>query len=291
MFKKTQVCSAALMALGSVLVTTALPAAAQTAERIEITGSRIKSLNADSPSPLQTVSVEEIQASGAVNIQELLLKNPTLGTPSISRTNSNFFTTGAGVATVDLRNLGTARTLVLVNGRRFVSGVPGDSAVDLNSIPTEFIERVDLLTGGASSTYGSDAVAGVVNIIYKRNFEGLEMNLRTGQSDKSDDKTSTASLTWGVNSGNGKGNIMTHLAYTNEGAVYSANRDRSAVDQASTGAFVTRRSGRRIRRDAALLFQFRPAGPVLPESGREHHLAHLRCQRQLGPVLDQRPCG
>ena len=240
MFKKTQVCSAALMALGGALVLAAVPAAAQTAERIEITGSRIRSLNADSPSPLQAVTVEEIQSSGVVNIQELLQKNPTLGSQNnISRNNSNFLTTGAGVATVELRNLGTSRTLVLVNGRRFVSGVPGDSSVDLNSIPTEFIERVDLLTGGASSTYGSDAVAGVVNIIYKRNFEGLEFNVRHGQSEKSDDKTSTASLTWGVNSGNGKGNIMTHLAYTNEGAVYSRNRDRSAVDQASTGAFVT----------------------------------------------------
>lgn len=268
MFKKTQVCSAALTLLGGALMlAAALPAAAQTAERIEITGSRIKSLNADSPSPLQSVTVEEIQSSGAVNIQELLLKNPTLGTPTLSRTNSNFFTTGAGVATVDLRNLGTARTLVLVNGRRFVSGVPGDSAVDLNSIPTEFIERVDLLTGGASSTYGSDAVAGVVNIIYKRNFEGVEANIRTGQSDKRDDKTSTASLTWGVNSANGKGNIMTHLGYTNQGAVYSNKRDRSAVDQISTGYAVTGDPADAFAVTRPFLSSFAPQGRIFISPG------------------------
>ncbi len=96
-----------------------------------------------------------------------------MGTPTVSRTNSNFLTSSGGVSTINLRNLGDSRTLVLVNGRRFVSGMPGESAVDLNTIPTDFIERVELLTGGASATYGSDAVAGVVNIILKKNFNGV----------------------------------------------------------------------------------------------------------------------
>lgn len=238
MFKRSRVCVGVLAALSGGLMVSPL-AYGQDAQRVEITGSRIKSLSADSPSPLQVFNAEDIQSSGVINLQDLLLVNPTLGTPAISRTNSNFATASSGVATVDLRNLGTARTLVLVNGKRFVSGVPGSSAVDLNSIPTDFIDRVDLLTGGASSTYGSDAVAGVVNIVYKRNFEGLLIDASKGISAKGDNKESKLSLTWGVNAPGNRGNLMVHLGYSGQGAVYSKDRDISAVDQFSKGAGVT----------------------------------------------------
>ena len=235
MFKKTRVCTGVLIALAGV---TALPVAAQTApsERIEVTGSRIRSLNADSPSPVQVLSAEDIQKSGAVTLQDLLLKNPTMGSPAISRTNSNFSTSSAGVAVVDLRNLGTSRTLVLVNGRRHVAGIPGETAVDLNTIPTDFIERVEILTGGASATYGSDAVAGVVNIILKKNFNGLAVDLSQGQSSKSDDKRTEFSLTMGANGADGKSNIMAHFGYTKQGAVFS--NKRAPTDDIST-AFLT----------------------------------------------------
>ncbi|KPF48784.1 TonB-dependent receptor [beta proteobacterium AAP121] len=235
MFKKTRVCTGVLIALAGV---TALPVAAQTtpSERIEVTGSRIRSLNADSPSPVQVLSAEDIQKSGAVTLQDLLLKNPTMGSPAISRTNSNFSTSSAGVAVVDLRNLGTSRTLVLVNGRRHVAGIPGETAVDLNTIPTDFIERVEILTGGASATYGSDAVAGVVNIILKKNFNGLAVDLSQGQSSKSDDKRTEFSLTMGANGADGKSNIMAHFGYTKQGAVFS--NKRAPTDDIST-AFLT----------------------------------------------------
>ncbi len=204
-------------------------------QTVQVTGSRIPSAGAESPSPLQVLTSADIAASGATNLQELLLKNPTLGTPAISRTNSNFSTSSAGVATVDLRNLGIARTLVLVNGRRFVSGIPGESAVDLNVIPTDFIERVELLTGGSSATYGSDAVAGVVNIITKRNFNGFTLDVQGGQSSKHDDTKKKFSATWGVSSADGNSNIMTHFGYSKQGAVYSKDRAVSAVDQNSEG--------------------------------------------------------
>src|ERR1700712_811946 len=152
----------------------AAPAPDNTADTIIVTGSRIASPSATAASPLQIIGAEQIQQSGTTNIQDVLLENPVFGTPTISRTNSSFATQSAGVATVDLRNLGSDRTLVLVNGRRFVSGVPGSSAVDLNVIPAQFLERTDILTGGASAVYGSDAVAGVVNFIYKTKFEGIE---------------------------------------------------------------------------------------------------------------------
>lgn len=209
-------------------------AASAPIQKVQITGSRISSPNADSPSPLQILSSADIAASGAVNLQELLQKNPTMGTPSLSRTNSNFLTSGGGVSTVNLRNLGDDRTLVLVNGRRFVSGVPGETAVDLNTIPTDFIERVELLTGGASATYGSDAVAGVVNIILKKNFEGLVLDAQTGESREGDDSKRKVSLTYGTSSADGGSNIMGHLGYSKQGAVFSRNRAASAVDQTSS---------------------------------------------------------
>lgn len=237
--------SVAPVALGIALIAT--PAFAQDAAADEdanatiiVTGSRIRVNSvAESPSPLQVVDEKAIQRSGVVNLQEVLLKNPAFGTPTISRTNSNFSTASAGVATVDLRNLGTARTLVLVNGRRYVAGVPGSSAVDLNTIPTQFIERIDLLTGGASSIYGSDAVAGVVNIVTKDNFEGIEMTGQYGISSKSDDRRVQASLTTGGRFAGDRGHFIAHLGYSDEGAVFSRDRARSAIDQASRGAFVT----------------------------------------------------
>jgi iron complex outermembrane recepter protein len=235
MFKKTKVFAGVIVALGGSM---ALSAYAQT-DRVEITGSRILSLGATSPSPLQVLTAEDIAKSGVTNIQELLQKNPTLGTPTLSRTNSNFLTSGGGVATVNLRNLGDDRTLVLVNGRRYVSGVPGSAAVDLNTIPTDFIERVEILTGGASATYGSDAVAGVVNIILKRSFQGIVLDASKGRSEKNDDTKDKFSLTFGSNSADNKATMMGHFGYSKQGLVRGRDRDGGALDSASTGAFVT----------------------------------------------------
>lgn len=247
MFHRTKVSRALLLAFGGGIVLCGAPALAQDAaapapaaaapQRIEVTGSRIRSLNADSSSPIQVISAEEIAASGVSNIQELLLKVPNTGTPTISRTNSNFQTSSVGVSTIDLRNLGEARTLVLVNGRRYVSGVPGDTAVDLNTIPVQFIERVEIITGGQSSVYGSDAVAGVVNFIMKKDFAGVELDVKYGESSRGDDRRREANLTFGATSENGRGNVMAHIAVSKLGAVYSRDREASAVDQISLGLF------------------------------------------------------
>ncbi len=241
-FKKSSLGLAAALALSA----TATSGLAQDGQRVEVTGSRILTLNAVSPSPVQVLTAEDIAQTGAVTLQDLLLKNPTMGVPAISRTNSNFSTSSAGVAVVDLRNLGTSRTLVLVNGRRYVAGVPGESAVDLNTIPTDFIERVEILTGGASAAYGSDAVAGVVNIILKRAFNGMTVEFEGGQSNKSDDKRSVFSLTMGTTSGDGRGNIMAHIGYSKQGAVFS--NKRAPTDNLPT-AFLTG--------DPADMFNFR----------------------------------
>ena len=205
---------------------------------IVITGSRIASPAAASASPLQVIGAEQIQQQGAINVQEVLLQNPAFGTPGISRTNSSFATQGAGAATVNLRNLGEDRTLVLVNGRRFVSGQPGSQAVDLNVIPTQFIDRIDVLTGGASAVYGSDAVAGVVNIIYKKNFEGLQADGQVGISQRGDGFDRQVSLLGGKNFADGRGNIMLFGSYSKQGTVLKRDRSTeggsSAVDSTST---------------------------------------------------------
>ena len=208
-------------------------------EEVVVTGSRILSPNLTSPSPVQSISAADIQNTGTINAQDLLLKNPTMGTPTLSRTNSAFLTSGAGVATVDLRNLGIERTLVLVDGRRFVSGNPGSAAVDFNTIPSQFIDRIDVLTGGASAVYGSDAVAGVVNIIYKKDLEGFTFDGQYGASADSDDEETQLGITFGTNTQDGRGNIMAHVGYSKQGQVMSRDRPRSAVDQASTGAAVS----------------------------------------------------
>lgn len=210
------------------------PDCANSGTAIVVTGSRIASPTLTATQPLQVVDAQDIDDSGVVNLQSVLLENPAFGTPGVSRTNSNFSTSSVGVATVDLRNLGSDRTLVLVNSRRFVAGIPSSATVDLNTIPTQFIERVDILTGGASSVYGSDAVAGVVNIIYKTDFEGIEASGQLGISERGDDFRQQANLIMGANLPDGRGNVMAFFGYSDEGAVFSRDRKRSAVDQIST---------------------------------------------------------
>jgi len=224
--------AAALLALSATTAAQAQEKADDLATVI-VTGSRILGSNLESPSPIQTVTAEDIQSSGVANIQNLLVKSPVFGTP-ISRTNSNFQTSSVGVATIDLRNLGTSRTLVLVDGRRFVAGIPGESAVDLNTIPASFIERIDVLTGGASSIYGSDAIAGVVNIIYKKDFQGFNFDAQYGESAKGDGDETQLGATFGVSSADGRGNVMGYIGYTDQGAVFTRDRNRSAVDQISS---------------------------------------------------------
>jgi len=204
------------------------PDAADTGETIIVTGSRISNASATSASPLQIVGAEQIQQAGVTNIQDVLLENPVFGTPGISRTNSSFATQSAGVATVDLRNLGSDRTLTLVNGRRFVAGVPGSSTVDLNVIPTLFLERVDVLTGGASAVYGSDAVAGVVNFIYKTKFDGIEVDGQAGISDRGDGSDRQINVLVGKNFADGRGNVMLFGGYSKQGTVLKRDRATEA---------------------------------------------------------------
>jgi outer membrane receptor protein involved in Fe transport len=209
-------------------------------EQIVVTGSRIRSAVLTSPSPIQVISEEAIENTGSLNILDVLQENPAFGVPGASRT-TNTFGTNPGLSTVNLRNLGASRTLVLIDGRRTVAGIPGSSVVDVNMIPSSFVERVDVLTGGASSVYGSDAIAGVVNFIYKKNFEGISANVQAGISEEGDDEQYSANLTFGRNFADGAGNALFFVGWQREGLVENTARDFSANDYTSLGT--TQRRG------------------------------------------------
>ena len=207
------------------------PPAEQGEEEIVVTGSRIaRPANIDAPTAVTTIGTEEIQSSGLTNAADILRTVPSFGVPALSTTNSNFLTSGAGVNTLQLRNLGEDRTLVLVNGRRHVSGVPGSAAVDFNTIPVQMIDRVEVITGGASAIYGSDALAGVINIILRDDFEGLEAGYQYGISDEDDLETNAPYILWGVDMDNGRGNLTLLASYDDQGAVFARDRANTRID-------------------------------------------------------------
>ena len=205
-------------------------AAADAGEEIVVTGSRIARPDLDSPVPVVAVGAEQIQRDAAINIQDTLQELPQVGV-GFSRTNTNFLTSGNGVATVNLRNLGSSRTLVLVNGRRFVAGLAGTSAVDLNNIPTEFIERIDIVTGGASAVYGSEAIAGVVNFILKDSFDGIQARAQANITQHGDNPRYFGALTVGTNFGaDDRGSFIGHVSVDRDEGLLSRNRAISAED-------------------------------------------------------------
>ena len=148
------------------------PAAAPTGGEIVVTGSRIPTPNLTSVSPVTVVSAQDIKLQGAARVEDLLNSLPQVAAGQ----SSGLSNAATGTATVDLRGLGPTRTLVLINGRRLLPGDPTSSAADLNTIPSALIKRVEVLTGGASATYGADAVAGVVNFIMDTDFTGFRVD-------------------------------------------------------------------------------------------------------------------
>lgn len=210
--------------------------AAPADDTIVVTGSRIRRPDLESASPLAVVDSQQIQSQGIVNTQDLLQKLPQVGIPGLSRTNSNFLTSGNGVATINLRNLGDSRTLVLVNGRRFVPGVAGTSIVDVNNIPADFVDRIEVVTGGASAVYGSDAVAGVVNYVLKTDMQGIVARAQYGITSRGDNPNYTASITGGTKFGpDGRGSVILNGTYSKDLGLLSRKRAISAQDCSAAG--------------------------------------------------------
>ena len=192
-----------------------------------VTGSRIARPELDVANPIVAISGEAIKKSGTINVSDILIRNPALtaSTGSSLSGGADAGFGGTGVNTLDLRNLGADRTLVLVNGRRHVAGIPNTASVDINSIPQDLIERVDVLTGGSSAIYGADGVSGVVNFILKRNFDGLAARGQLGLSSRGDAANQFGSIVFGKNFADERGNIAVAYEYSNQKRLSSFDRD------------------------------------------------------------------
>ncbi|WP_300542843.1 TonB-dependent receptor [Maricaulis sp.] len=204
-------------------------------ETIVVTGSRIaRDPNLVSPQPVQSVSEEDVTLSGDINIADVVNDLPALLGSNNTADNANAGVGVQGSATLDLRNLGTNRTLVLVDGRRHVSGQAGTAAVDVNTIPSALVQRVEVLTGGASAVYGADAVTGVVNFILKDDFEGTETRAQFGIADDGDAQNFTLQTTIGENFDNGRGNFTISFAAENSTGINIGSREHTRGDRAAS---------------------------------------------------------
>ncbi len=194
-------------------------------EEVIVTGSRIKRSNAESSVPMTVLGRPQIEGVGTTNIGEFLEKLPS-NIAASNQSNNTFTSNSFGLTINSLRALGSTRTLTLVNGKRFVSGVTPNVGygVDNNMIPVPLIERVEVVTGGTSAVYGSDAIAGVINIIMKDDFEGVSFNARSGVSAESDRETVDVDLTLGANFD--RGNAYVSIGFSDEEAVYARDRDQ-----------------------------------------------------------------
>ncbi|HEX3364767.1 TonB-dependent receptor plug domain-containing protein, partial [Phenylobacterium sp.] len=262
----SMICGMAFLGLSATQASAAAAAAGSgEVSEIVVTGTRLPSPNLTSIAPVTTVGNADIKAQGVTRIEDI-----TNSLPQVFAGQGSSITNGSnGTATVNLRGLGSSRTLVLIDGLRLMAGdpqSPRSSAADLNFIPAALVERVDVLTGGASATYGADAVAGVVNFIMLKNFEGVRLDAQYSgyQHDNNNSigqnalntaaKTailpsldavpgnqfggegSEVSLVIGANAPDGKGNVTAYATYRQNNAILEGARDFSACTLASTVA-------------------------------------------------------
>ena len=212
---------------GQVTTVSGAPANESNSNAIVVTGTRIQRPNLQSPVPITSVTTDELSDQGQVSVGDALNNLPALRS-TFSQQNSGGANIGtAGQNFLDLRGLGTVRTLVLVDGRRFITGSPGAFAVDVDDIPQDLIERIDIVTGGESAVYGSDAVAGVVNFIMKKNYDGFTVHGQAGESKYGDRPVDYVSATYGKNFADGRGNLAAYVEYVHAGELYFRDRVRS----------------------------------------------------------------
>ena len=204
----------------------AAPAAEQgQGQTVEVTGSRIRRPDLESTVPVTSIAGESLLQQGKTNIGDTLNELPQLRS-TFSQQNPGLGVGIAGLNLLDLRGLGTQRTLVLVNGRRHVAADILNNAVsvDINTIPNDLIERVDIVTGGNSAIYGSDAIAGVVNFILRRDFQGLQVRAQAGISTPGNyGGNQYVSAMWGMNFGDGRGNITLHGEYAHQDRIFASD--------------------------------------------------------------------
>lgn len=194
-------------------------------EEVVVTGSRIaRDSNLTGTNPIQSVTAEDIRSSGEFSLTDVVNDIPSLLQSISSEQSIDAANTADGANVLNLRGLGAERTLVLVDGRRHVGGVQGSGAVDIGSIPPGLVERVEVLTGGASAVYGADAVTGVVNFVLKDDFEGLEFGGNFGMSEYGDGEQSSMSVLFGRNFADGRGNFTAALDVRNDEGLKVSDR-------------------------------------------------------------------
>ena len=207
----------------------------QNGDQILVTGSRVKRSDLTSVGPVTVISEAEIENTGITNLETLLQRIPAAAGFGGNANAAYWVSNGWGTAQINLRGLGINRTLTLLNGRRVVFGGTGaNSSVDLSLVPVSLISRIEVLKDGASATYGADAVAGVVNLITKTEFEGLEANAKFGITDEGDGEEYLADLVWGANSD--RGNVVVGVSYQNNKAAPLADNSRAPCSLADDGA-------------------------------------------------------
>jgi outer membrane receptor protein involved in Fe transport len=199
-----------------------LPAFAQDKDEIEevmVTGSRIKAAGIESSSPITSINAKEIMLQQEPEIEKIL-RNLPITVPGDGQNTNNGT---AGAATVNLRGLGSERNLILMNGRR-MTPYNYNGRVDTQVIPTALVRNIDILTGGASSVYGSDAIAGAINFQMKNDFEGVDLSVISNQTGEGDGETNTISLTMGSNLDDGRGNVAMNITWADRNAVKLGDR-------------------------------------------------------------------
>lgn len=206
-----------LLAIGAVSFFGTSPASAQggdnapNVEAVTVTGSRISIQGYEAPTPVTVISQEQLSRDAHMNIMDSIIQLPSVGlsgTPNNSRNSADLSQGDAALSVVNLRNLGIARTLVLFDGQRVVSSNIFGGGVDLSTIPAELVKRVDVVTGGASAAYGSDAVAGVVNLILDKSFSGIKANAEGGDSTTVRHRQIKVAFTMGTDLFGGRGHLI-----------------------------------------------------------------------------------
>jgi iron complex outermembrane recepter protein len=216
------------------------PGEGEVIETVTVTGSRLSTTSAfDQPTPVTVITSDEIKYSGTVNVENLLVASPQFSGSTYGSAHSNTIQTAgqSGVALLDLRHLGSIRSLVLVNGRRYA--IQGTNiTTDLNTIPTALLERTEIVTGGSSAVYGSDAISGVVNFVMKQHFEGTQVDFEYRFDEPTATPVLNADVTFGGDFAGGKGNAAIEVNYLNRSGYTQAQRGGFAQYQL-TGGCVT----------------------------------------------------
>lgn len=220
----------AILALTTINVTAQEVALEEELERISVTGSRILREGAEAPSPVTIITGEELMSTGAISIGEALNELPSLAN-TYSMANAGRFLGSAGLNLLDLRGMGTDRTLVLVDGKRHVSSSSGTSAVDTNTIPTAWIERVEIITGGASAVYGADAVTGVVNFVLKKNITGFDFSATKSYAGEGPYDSDKLNLSFGQDFADGRGNFGIAISSTRQDGMNALDRAQTRTSK------------------------------------------------------------